>query len=236
MSAVSQAAVRLFSTALASILASAATLSAQQTMALHGVVADESSWQPVSSARVTLVETGAETVTGRLGTFVFPAAPLGQVSIRVEAAGFPVMVQEVEVTADATVFLEFVLPNVHEVLDEILVLAGRSHPPESSEPRSAADLIAMQVRGMLANSGTVGDDRSGILLRGVSSISLQGDPVVYLDGVRMSGGPGEALHALSSIPASDVREIRVLRGPTASFLRGSADGVIEVWTKSGPSR
>jgi hypothetical protein len=216
------------------LLASAAALSAQQRPALYGVVADESTWQPVASARVTILETGDETATGPKGTFVFPEPPLGRVSVKVEASGFPAMVQEVEVRADETLFVQFVLPNVYAVLDEILVQGWRNRSA-STEPRTAADLLAMEVRGILGNTGTVGADDSAILLRGVSSISLQSDPVVYLDGVRMSGGPGEAILALSLIPASDVRDIRVLRGPTAAFLQGSADGVIEVWTKSGPN-
>ncbi len=228
---------RLFLAAHVALLACAASLPAQQESAIHGVVANESTWRPVSSARVTLVETGDETQTGEKGTFVFRNPPHGRVSIRVEAPGFPVMVEEVEVTAEASLFVQFILPQIHAVLDEILVLArsGLSRT-ESGEPRTAADLLAMEVRGMLGNSGMVGADGAAILLRGVGSISLQGDPVVYLDGVRMGGGPGEALLALAQIPASEIRDIEILRGPAASFLKGWADGVIEVRTKSGSDR
>lgn len=226
-----------FAAGLVLLLAPATALPAQETTALYGVVADGSTWQPVRSARVTLLETGDETVTGPNGTFVFEHPPLGRVSIRVDAPDFPGMVEEVEVTADAALFVQFVLPDMLTVLDEILVLGRRSHAAlESSEPRTAADLLTMEVRGILGNRGTVGGDDSRILLRGVGSITLQGDPVIYLDGMRMSGGPGEALLTLSMIPASDVQDIRVSRGPTGSFLTGSADGVIEVWTRSGPNR
>jgi outer membrane receptor protein involved in Fe transport len=232
-----QAATRAFLSALVSILACAAALPAQQEPAIHGVVADESTWRPVPSARVILVKTGDETSTARNGTFVFPRPPLGRVSIRVEAPGFPAMVEEVEVTADASLFVQFVLPQVDAVLDEILVLARRNAPQvESGEPRTAADLLAMHVRGVMGNSGMVGADDAAIMLRGVGSISLQGDPVLYLDGVRLGGGPGEALSALELIPASEIKDIRILRGPAAAFLRGSADGVIEVRTKSGRER
>lgn len=226
----------LFPVALVSLAASVVPLPAQQRPALYGVVAEESTWQPVPSARVTVLETGDETATEPNGTFVFRNPPLGRVSIRVEAPGLPVMVEEVEVTEDAALFVQFVLPDIHSVLDEIVVL-GHSNPSaiESGEPRTAADLLATEVRGVLGNSGMVGADDSAILLRGVGSITLQGDPAIYLDGVRLGGGPGEALRALTQIPASDVRDIRVLRGPTASFIRGTADGVIEVRTKSGPN-
>ena len=236
MSVVPQASARLFPAGLVSLLllASAAALAAQQEPAIHGVVAADSTWQPVRSARITLLETGEETETGRNGTFVFRNPPLGRVSIRVEALGFPVVVEELEMTADAALFVQFVLPGMDTVLDEVLVLARSNRSAMASgEPRTAADLLAMQVRGVLSNSGTVGADHSAMLLRGVSSISLQGDPIIYLDGVRMSGGPGDALLALAQIPASWIRDIRVHRGVTASFLMGSADGVIEVRTRSG---
>ena len=237
MSVSPKAAARAFLSAIVSCLACAATLPAQQESAIHGVVADESTWRLVSSARVTLVETGDETLTGRNGTFVFPRPPLGRVTIRVEAPGFPVMVEEVEVTANAALFVQFVLPHVDAVLDEILVLARRSpSQADSGEPRTAADLLAMEVRGVMGNRGMVGADDAAILLRGVGSMSLPGDPELYLDGVRMGGGPGEALAALELIPASEIRDIRILRGPAASFIRGSADGVIEVRTKSGRER
>jgi hypothetical protein len=236
MSVVPQTTTRRFLAALVSLLVSATAVPAQQetARALHGVVADESTWQPVPSAQITLIETGDETWTKENGTFVFLHPPLGRVSIRVEAPGFPTMVEEVEVTADAALFVQFVLPQIHTVLDEILVL-GRSNRSgiEPGEPRTAADLLAMEVRGILGNTGVVGADQAAIMLRGVGSISLRGDPAIYLDGVRLSGGPGEALRALAQIPASDIRDIRVLRGPTASFLKGSADGLIEILTKSG---
>lgn len=229
MGVIPQTALRRFLATFVLLLASVASLDAQQARAIHGTVADESTWQPVPSARVTLVETGDETRTGLHGTFAFQNPPLGRVTIRVEAPGFPAMLEEVEVTTDATLFVQFVLPEIHAVLEEILVLGQGDR---SGEPRTAADLLAMEVRGILGNTGMVGTDDSAILLRGVGSISLQGDPVVYLDGVRMSAGPGGALQALAQIPASDIRDIQIHRGPTASFLKGSADGVIEVWTKS----
>ena len=39
---------------------------------------------------------------------------------------------------------------------------------------------------------------------------------------------------LANIPASDVKQIRILGGPTTAFLQGSANGAIHVETKSGP--
>ncbi len=224
----------------ASLLASAfgSSPSAAQQVLLTGVVADEATLTAVASAKITIVGQDLETYSQANGTFALPDAPLGPVSVRVDAPGFTSLVLEVVVRQDAVVYLEFVLSKVDAFLDffldELLVVGRRSERPSAlSEVRSAADLLAGQIPGIAGNSGIVGQNRSPILLRGVRSISLGGEPDVYLDGVRMAGGVGEALSLLRQIPASDVRDIQILRGPAAALLHGSADGVIHVRTRSG---
>lgn len=210
---------------------------AQEQALLTGVVADEATWTPVASAKITLVGLGLETQSGENGTFAFPDAPLGPVSVRVEAPGFASMVQQVTVRADAVVYVQFILPGVSAFLDELLVVGRRPERTSAlSEVKTAADLLAGQIPGRTGSSGIVGADRAPIQLRGVRSISVGRDPVVFLDGVRMAGGLGEALEVLRRIPASDVKEIEILRGPAAAFLEGSADGVIHVRTRSGANR
>ncbi len=46
-------------------------------------------------------------------------------------------------------------------------------------------------------------------------------------------GLGQALEVLRQIPASDVKDIQVLRGPAAAFIQGSANGAILIETKFG---
>ena len=209
---------------------------AQEQVLLTGVVAAEATWTPVASAKVTVVGTDLETYSQTNGTFALPDAPLGPVSIRVDAPGFPSMVQEVVVKRDTVVHVQFILPNVTAFLDELLVVGRRGERTSAlSDARSAADLLAGQIPGVTGNSGIVGQNRSRVLLRGVRSITLGGEPDIYLDGVRMGvGGLGEALSLLRQIPASDVKDIQILRGPAAALLHGSPDGVIHVRTKSGP--
>lgn len=207
---------------------------AQETALLAGVVAAEATMVPVSAARVTLVGTDLETVSGENGTFTFPAAPLGSATVRVDATGFPTMVQQVEVTADAVVFVQFLMPDVAAFLDDILV-RGRPTPRRLSETRTAADLLAGEVPAVTRNSGIVGLDVAEVRLRGVNSIVEQKEPIIFVNGVRLAGSFGEALALLRQIPSSDVSEIRVERGPASAFLQGSVDGAIYIRTKSGRS-
>jgi outer membrane receptor protein involved in Fe transport len=216
-------------------LVGAPTAAAQEEVLLAGVVADEATWTAVGSAKVTLVGTDLETLTLKNGTFALADAPLGPVSIKVEAPGFVSVVQEVVIRDGAVVFVQFALPSVHALLDDILVVGHRGGTGRGlSESKTAADLLAGQIPGIHAGSGVVGLTLAQVQLRGVSSITLQGEPDIFLDGVRMAGDFRDALHRLQQIPASDVKDIQILRGPVAAFLQGSADGAIFIRTRSGP--
>lgn len=218
-----------------SLLASPA--GAQQKVMLAGVVADEMTSTPVASAKVTLLGTDLETRSLSNGTFEFAGLAPGPVTIRVEAPGFATMVQEVVLREDAVVFAQFILSSLAAFLDEILVV-GRA--PERganlTETRTAADLLAGKVPGVASNSGLVGLNLQTVQLRGVSSFMIQGEPDLFLNGARMAGGFRDALAILEQIPANDVQDIQILRGPVAAFLHGSADGAIFIRTKSGPDQ
>jgi outer membrane receptor protein involved in Fe transport len=224
--------------ALLSTLVPTPGLAQEPVAPLQGIVVDEAAWTPVGAATLTLVGSSVRTQSLANGTFAFATAPLGKVSVRVDAPGYTSIVQEVEIRSGRVAFVQFALPSVHAVLDEILVVGSRSEaPPGLSEPKTAADLLAGKIPGVLSNPGEVGREATRMRLRGVRSITQMNQPAVFLDGVRLSGGLGEALSRLRQIPASQVRDIQVLRGPAAAFLYGGgADGVIRVWTKSGPPR
>ena len=74
-----------------------------------------------------------------------------------------------------------------------------------------------------------------------SSFTLRGEPLILLDGVMISSGGATggatALDALKQIPASDVIEIEVLRGPAATARYPlAANGVVLVETRAGGGR
>ena len=85
---------------------------------LQGVVVRESTGQAVESATVSLVGTGVETQTGRYGDFAFYDVQLGIMSVRVTAPGHPSGTQQVEISDDRIVFVQFRLPSVSAELSE----------------------------------------------------------------------------------------------------------------------
>jgi len=128
--------------------------------------------------------------------------------------------------------------------------------------RNVSDLLQARVPGVIVQNtdGAVGSP-SRIRLRGVSSLALNNDPIVILDGVRLNaqttvaynqtdvgsqqmlrrtnnrGSPSTALapSRLDDIDPNTIESIDVLRGPSASSLYGTdaANGVIVIKTKKG---
>jgi len=221
---------------LAASSAGGAPLAAQEPVRLAGVVADEATWTPIASATVVLVESGLETKSAANGTFAFADAPVGPATVRVDAPGFATMVQEVTVTEDGVVFVQFILPSMSAFLEEILVVGRAEKGAPLSETKTAADLLAGQLPGVGSGTGMVGRNLMSVQLRGVSSFTAQKEPDVFLNGVRVGGSFEDALGTLQKIPASDVKEIRLARGPASAVQQGSADGAIYITTKSGADR
>lgn len=207
------------------VLAPAAVLAQRP---LHGVVADQATLSLIDSARVTVVGTGLEAVTGGDGTFSFEGVPLGALAVRIEAPGYPVVVEQVKVVRDVVLYMQVMMPRTDVVLGELA-----TPPAGRGEARTAAELVARKVLDMNPNSGNLGLNTNPVRLRGTGTFGLSGEPAVFLDGVRI-GTFGPAMEVLSQIPARDVRNIRVLRGAASAFLQGSADGSIHIETRSGP--
>lgn len=209
----------------------AQTLGQGQQARLQGVVVRESTFEPIADALVTLIGTDFETHTGPMGDFALPNVPDGSVWVRVTASGLPSVRERVELSGDGVIFLQFRMPeDVSAFLDEVMVEA-RSPGNSNTEAQSALDLLAAKIPSIgMRQSGDVGDNSGSVRLRGFSSFTQNGDPLIVIDDVVTSGMP--PLQLLSNIPASDVESIEVLRGPAAAFRYPyAANGVIQVKTR-----
>lgn len=203
---------------------------------LQGVVIDEATYEPVDSAVVRLLGTNLVVTTGRWGQFAFPDAPLGNVSVQVAARGHPSIVEDVEVGEDRIVFVQILLPSVAAVLSELLVRTGPSRASPVENARTAADLLALRVPHARVNPGMVGQSDFKIQLRPGTTFQGTEAPLILIDGVVMSTDDN-AFDALERIPASDVAEIEILKGPAAAFLYPyAANGVVNVKTRKGAGR
>jgi outer membrane receptor protein involved in Fe transport len=202
---------------------------------LQGVVVDAETLEPIDSATVSLPGTNTRVVTQRWGTFEFPDAPLGALTVHATAPGYSSVAMDVEVREDGAAYVHMVLPTMALTLSELLVQAqGGQNRPQVA--RTAAELLAQVVPRLSVNSGTIGQSDFDLNLRQATSFTGPSAPTVVVDGVVLSRGPA-AFDALERIPATDVEAVEVLRGPSAAFLYPfAANGVILVTTKRGQGR
>jgi hypothetical protein len=204
--------------------------SAEPPAKLQGVVVLESTFEPIQDAVVTIMGTDIETRTGVWGDFAIPEAPEGTLWVRVTAPGLPSVREQVEITEEGLIFLQFRMPeDVTAILDEVFVDVW-TPDQQATEAQTALELVAAKVPSInLYNSGDVGDHDIAVRLRGVSSFTQDMNPLLVIDGVVARGG--SPLEILSRIPAADVGSIEVLRGPVAAFRYPFAsNGVIHVRT------
>jgi hypothetical protein len=83
-------------------------LSAQE-QPVQGFVADAATSVLIPQATVTLVTTGDETVSGSDGGFAFSEAPVGPISVQVDAPGYQSVLWTTEVVPGRPLFLEIFL-------------------------------------------------------------------------------------------------------------------------------
>jgi hypothetical protein len=230
------------------------TLVAQSGGVIVGEVLDGVNRTPIRGAVITIADVGLRSETDALGQFEFQEIAAGATLIRVDAPGYSSLIETVRVQAGALLRIRFEMPPVAVALDELLVTARRRgatesgiEPPakegaESSSAHSAVDLLSETAPGVfvMVPNGYV-DSRASVLVRGIKSVTMSGRPAIYVDGIRVSGGShdsgfpgGRALSVLDQLSASEIAEIRLLRGPAATIEYPEAtNGVILIRTKAG---
>lgn len=222
---------------------------AQEPTSISGTVLDETTFTPVSGGRVLLAEVGREARTDAEGGFVLRDVPPGRFTLRVSLPGFSTAVEQIDVTDGEISFVQVFLLPLATVLDEVLVRTGRSPTDRGTLVEadghetaiSAADLLELEVPGLnMGRSGGIGAG-TRMVIRGIKSFTGNNAPIVYLDGVRISQNPASGptndtpkMAVLDDLPASQVKRIRVLKGPSAGARFGdSANGVILIETYQG---
>ncbi|MFN9205132.1 MAG: TonB-dependent receptor plug domain-containing protein, partial [Gemmatimonas sp.] len=104
-------------------------------------------------------------------------------------------------------------------------------------------LLSGRAAGVQVTTAGATGAGSRIRIRGQASLSLTNDPVVIIDGVRMTanagsssiGVGGSAPSRLDDLNPEEIENIEVIKGPSAATLYGTeaANGVINITTKRG---
>ena len=224
---------------------------------LSGRIVNAENNQPVSAAQVSIPALDIGMLSAVSGGFQLTNVPAGEQTVVVQRLGFRTLTQTVTIAAGQTVELNFVLERQALALDEIVATgtAGGSQRRAIGTVVERMDIgqlnqiasvtfeeaIGSRVPGVILNDGggTAGGGGK-IRIRGSSSLAIAGDPLIYIDGIRMNTDPSiaqrdESIGRLNDINPEDIESIEILKGPAASTLYGTeaSNGVIQITTKRG---
>ena len=216
---------------------------AQQMGTVTGTVVDAQSGNPVSDAQVLVEGTGRGGLTNSQGRFLLDAVPEGSHTVTVERIGYAAASQTVDVSATSTTVVSFRMRQTAFELESIVVTGT----PGAERVRALGNAIGqIQAERLVENSAVnnVSQILSGsepgvefsyggggpqapanIRIRGAASIALSSEPLIYIDGVRVSNsrseGPGTSYREdgpirLNDIDPNEIQSIEVVKGPSAA--------------------
>jgi TonB-linked SusC/RagA family outer membrane protein len=236
-----------------------AGLALAQDSVLAGVVVSATGSTPLEAARVSIEGTLLLETTDPAGRFQFQNVPGTQVTLRVARVGYQPASLVVGV---GQTDIRVALREASVRLDEIVVTGQPSGTERRAVGNSIATIdapMALQLSGagdvtrlingraagvaILPGSNRVGAGPT-ITVRGLGSLSLNSQPLLYVDGVRVTNdvetGPtgaagGSVISRLNDISPEDIESIEIIKGPAAATIYGTeaSNGVIQVITKKG---
>ena len=235
---------------------------AQQTVG--GQVLDRTTNQPLSGVQISVVGSELGGLSRADGRFLIPGVPGGALTLEFLMLGYRTETVE---TTGGTVDLRILMDPRAVELDALVVtgVAGDEQAraignavatvqaverTQIAPPSDIESLLGGTVSGMNVSvgGGEVGGG-ANIRIRGASSISLNSQPLIYVDGVRVNGNNADVGGGVggvgvdNSVPPSrlndfnpeDIESVEVIKGPAAATLYGTeaSNGVINIITKRG---
>ncbi len=219
-----------------------------QIKTVSGVVKDDGG-NPLIGATVAVKNTKATTATDHAGAFQIEVPPNGKVLVFSYVG-----MQSHEVTIGASSTYSVVLNTSANALSDVVVVGyGKSKKVNLTTAQTGISsqemdktintTVEQAIQGRAAgvyvtqNSGQPGGGIS-VTIRGISSINGNTEPLYVIDGVQIQGGGDvSSANPLAGLNPSDVDDIQILQGPSATAIYGSraTNGVILITTKRGKS-
>lgn len=259
----------IWTTLLIGFLLLAPQVFAQEQGSIEGYVKESDTGIALPNAQVLIVGTSKGDATDTQGYFKITGLAPGLYELEARYIGFKTLKRSVAVTAGATITLDFSLKQSVINFDEIVVTGNAvetdkralgntistisSKELENAPVKSLHDVLQGRAAGVqvLPSSGTAGTGAS-LRLRGMTSISQDNEPVVYVDGVRVDRFDDQALvvnnttqslthiggqdqSRLSDFSPDEIERVEIVKGAAATTLYGTqaANGVIQIFTKRG---
>jgi len=224
-------------------------VSAQQNLSVSGVVTDASDGTPLIGVSVLVKGTAKGTITDVSGKYTLNAAQGSKLVfsfIGMEKQEITVKnkVINVSLQTDTKMLGEVVAVGYGTAKRADLTTAQTSVSAKQMD-KTVNTTLEQALQGRAAgvyitqNSGQPGGGIS-VAVRGVSSINGTTEPLYVIDGVQIPGqsvsyGSTSSSNPLSGLNPSDIADVQILQGPSATALYGSraTNGVVLISTKRG---
>lgn len=236
-----------------------------QTGTITGTVTDAQTGDVLPGVNVIvtgLERAGIGAATDTDGAFTIERVPAGTHTVEARFIGYEPAARQVAVRAGESVAVDFALRASLVDLDELVVTGTATgarkrslgntvtridvaEVTELAQVEDPSQLLNGRTPGavVLSGSGMVGSGPR-ITIRGRSSLSLRGQPLLYVDGARVDNavatGPAgsssyKVFSRLNDFHPHDIQSLEVIKGPAAATLYGTeaSKGVIQILTRRG---
>ncbi len=230
-----------------------------QNGSMAGTITDAGTGAPISGATVLIGGSALVGVTNDQGEYSIANIRPGLVMVSVQRIGYRAVGDSVRVAAGERVTKNFTMTVTVSTLSEVVVTGVTGNTQRRAQAAVVASLPVAELArqapiqnvgeilqsrlpgvSVSASSGSAGSSKQ-IRIRGASSISLSNQPLIFIDGIRVSeaqnspGVGGQLTDRLNDINPDDIESIEVVKGPAAATLYGAdaSSGVIQIITKKG---
>lgn len=226
---------------------------------IEGTVRDAGSSRPLEGVQVFVVGTSFGGVTNAQGQYRIQVANVTaayRVEVRARSIGYAQLTRGVEVSVERAARLDFALQQSTLQLDQVVVTgSGQAtevkklgntvavlRVPEFTPMNNFSNILQGREPGLVGlPSGGLSGEGTKLRIRGNASLSQANEPIVFVDGVRINSGGGQAANGnvgssrLDDIDPSSIERIEVLKGAAAATLYGTeaSNGVIQIFTRRG---
>lgn len=234
-----------------------------------GQVTDAGTKQGIANAAVQIEGTRLGASTDQDGRYRVVNVPVGTHVVVARRIGYTPARQSVTISANQQITADIVLRSAATSLNQVVVTgtAGAQQRREIGNSVATVNAVQQLSRSQAPTLGTLLNSRvpgvtiapstgrlgagPNIHIRGISSIGLDNNPLIYIDGVRVSNAVGVGpttggdkgfgaqnagvVGRLNDINPEEIESIQIIKGPAAATIYGTeaANGVIQIITKKG---
>jgi TonB-linked SusC/RagA family outer membrane protein len=229
------------------------------TATVSGRVTDVVTSQPIAGVRVVVQGTTVGTQTADDGRYTIRGAPTGAQVIEFTRIGYEPKRVPATLTAGQAAVVNMTMGQAAYSLSAVVTtVTGQQRKVELANTTAQINvaeklaetpvndlsgLLSGRAAGVQVTAGGATGSGSRIRIRGQGSLSLNNEPLVYIDGVRVTSSSGSSSigvggstpSRLNDINPAEIENIEIVKGPSAATLYGTeaANGVINITTKRG---